>query len=72
MLIEFDCPHCNITLQVSTEFAGKAYTCANCGKEITIPKTNEPEGVTTENNEHPSKDKQGEHAEAERQDSDAS
>jgi len=48
MLIEFECPHCNITLQVSAEFAGTTSTCANCGKEITIPKRNEQETPVSE------------------------
>jgi len=48
MLIEFECPHCNITLQVSAEFAGTTSKCANCEKEITIPQRNEQETPVSE------------------------
>ncbi len=41
MLIEFECPHCKVTLQVGDDLAGTTSTCANCGKEITIPQGNE-------------------------------
>jgi hypothetical protein len=40
MLIDFKCPHCQIGLQVGSDFAGKTGACPKCKKEITVPEQN--------------------------------
>ncbi|MBN2269549.1 MAG: hypothetical protein JXN61_02985 [Sedimentisphaerales bacterium] len=37
MLIKFTCPHCKISLNVGSDFAGKKGVCPNCKKELTVP-----------------------------------
>jgi hypothetical protein len=37
MLIRFNCPHCQASLCVGSNFAGKKAACPNCKEEVTIP-----------------------------------
>jgi len=36
-MIEFSCPHCNATREISPQYAGQSGPCAQCGNTITIP-----------------------------------
>lgn len=41
MLIKFNCPYCQATLNAGSDFAGKKCACPNCKKELTIPEKSE-------------------------------
>jgi len=36
-MIEMECPHCNIKIEVDDEYAGKSVKCGACQKRITFP-----------------------------------
>jgi hypothetical protein len=40
MLINFECPHCQISLKAGSSFAGKTGICPKCKKEIRVPEQN--------------------------------
>jgi len=52
MLISFKCPHCQASLQVGSDFAGKTGICHKCKKEITVP---EQDVVTQSDKKEPEK-----------------
>ena len=44
MPIVFTCPHCGLQTNVPEEYAGKSGPCAECGRQITIPRPGPPAG----------------------------
>lgn len=52
MLISFKCPHCQASLQVGSNFAGKKEICPVCKEALTVPKQDEK---TTSCKETPAK-----------------
>jgi hypothetical protein len=42
MSIKFNCPHCQKSLKVSTEVAGKRAKCPGCGQIVRIPQIDNP------------------------------
>ena len=48
MLIKFNCPHCQASLCVGRDFAGKKAACPKCKKEVTIPHKSEQSQEVTE------------------------
>jgi hypothetical protein len=36
MPIQFMCPHCSATTDLGDEYAGQTYSCAHCGKTVTV------------------------------------
>jgi ribosomal protein L40E len=41
--IEFDCPHCDQTLEGPDEMAGETIVCPACNRSFTIPELDEEE-----------------------------
>jgi len=40
MLISFECPHCQASLQAGNDLAGKEGACPHCKKKVTVPEKN--------------------------------
>ena len=36
-MIDFNCPHCGLSIHVKDSAVGKAGKCKKCGKTITVP-----------------------------------
>ena len=41
MLIKFKCPHCQVALNVGSDFVGEKGVCPQCKKELTVPEKSE-------------------------------
>ena len=41
-MIEFACPHCQHSIKIQTQFAGRQGKCAKCGKVIVVPQLASP------------------------------
>ena len=37
MLVEFECPHCQVRLRAGIDHIGSKANCPNCRKEFTVP-----------------------------------
>lgn len=37
MDITFNCPHCNVSLEVEADAAGQQFDCPSCGKPVSVP-----------------------------------
>jgi len=48
MPIQFECPHCQASLQAVSNLAGKPGTCPKCNKDITVPQEAEAQNEQKE------------------------
>ena len=44
MDIVFNCPHCNLEIEVDQEAAGQEFDCPTCQKTLTVPDASGPSG----------------------------